>query len=166
MTLGTKVNQVVVSIFILATILYTALLLYFQHQRMEMMADKISVFLNSIACNNTKSLANELFENRPRAIKIRLENIINIHGIDYAAVFDAQFKNVTTVGKDIEKLTPADVKITISIGLASMQDHPESNLTQILALADKALYHSKETGRNRVSINLSDGIKLSPLHES
>ena len=74
-------------------------------------------------------------------------------------------KKVETLRKDIEKLNPADVKITISIGLASMQDHPESDLTQILALADKALYHSKETGRNRVSINLPEGIKLSILHQ-
>jgi two-component system cell cycle response regulator len=73
-------------------------------------------------------------------------------------------KKAETLRKDIEKLKPADVKIAISIGLASMQDHPESNLTQILALADKALYHSKETGRNRVSVNLKEGIKLSLLH--
>ena len=71
-----------------------------------------------------------------------------------------------TLRKDIENLKPANVDLTISIGLACMQDHPNSNLTQILALADKALYHSKETGRNCVSINLADGIKLSPLHES
>ena len=68
--------------------------------------------------------------------------------------------------KEVETLKPANVDLTISIGLASMQDHPESKLTQILALADKALYHSKENGRNRVSIILSDGIKLSPLHEN
>jgi len=74
-------------------------------------------------------------------------------------------KKAETLRKDIEKLNPADVKITISIGLASMQDHPESDLTQILALADKALYHSKETGRNRVSISLPEGIKLSILHK-
>ena len=74
-------------------------------------------------------------------------------------------KKVETLRKDIEKLNPADVKITISIGVASMQDHPECNLTQILALADKALYHSKETGRNRVSVNLPEGIKLSILHK-
>lgn len=64
-----------------------------------------------------------------------------------------------TLRKDIDTLNPADVKITISIGLASMKDYPESDLTQILALADKALYFSKETGRNRVSINLPEGIK-------
>ena len=67
--------------------------------------------------------------------------------------------------KDIEKLNPADVRLTISLGLASMKDHPDCDLTQILALADKALYFSKETGRNRVSINLPDGIKLSEFHQ-
>ena len=73
-------------------------------------------------------------------------------------------KAAETLRRDVEKLKPAGVDITISIGLSSMQDFPESNLTQILALADKALYHSKETGRNRVSYNQEDGIKLSPLH--
>lgn len=71
-----------------------------------------------------------------------------------------------TLRKDVEALNPADIKITISIGLASMKDHPESDLTQILSLADKALYFSKETGRNRVSINLPEGIKNSFLHKN
>jgi len=67
---------------------------------------------------------------------------------------------------EVEKLKPADVELTISIGMACMKDHPESNLTQILAIADKALYHSKETGRNRVSYHLENEIKLSPLHKN
>jgi two-component system cell cycle response regulator len=74
-------------------------------------------------------------------------------------------KKAETLRKEIEKLKPANVDLTISVGLASMQDHPDSNLTQILALADKALYFSKENGRNRVSYNLADGIKISPLHQ-
>ena len=74
-------------------------------------------------------------------------------------------KQAENLRKDIEKLNPADVKITISIGLAGMQDHPDSDLTQILSLADKALYHSKENGRNRVSINLPEGTKVSLLHK-
>ena len=74
-------------------------------------------------------------------------------------------KRAETLRKEVEKLKPANVDITISIGLASMQDHPDSNLTQILGLADKALYYSKENGRNRVSYNLPEGIQLSPLHK-
>ncbi len=75
-------------------------------------------------------------------------------------------KVAETLRKDVEKLKPVNVDLTISVGLASMQEFPESSLTQILSLADKALYHSKETGRNRVSYNLSEGIKLSPLHDN
>lgn len=74
-------------------------------------------------------------------------------------------KKAETLRKEIEKLKPANVDLSISIGLASMQDHPDSNLTQILALADKALYFSKENGRNRVSYNLPEGVKISPLHQ-
>ncbi|MFK5914405.1 MAG: diguanylate cyclase, partial [Woeseiaceae bacterium] len=73
-------------------------------------------------------------------------------------------KKAEKLRKEVEKLKPADVQLTISIGLASMQDHPDSDLTQILALADKALYHSKENGRNRVSYNHEAGIDISPLH--
>jgi len=67
--------------------------------------------------------------------------------------------------KEVAVLKPANVELTISVGLASMQDHPDSNLTQILALADKALYHSKETGRNRVSYITAEGVKLSEFHQ-
>jgi two-component system cell cycle response regulator len=67
---------------------------------------------------------------------------------------------------EVSVLKPADVELTISIGLASMQDHPDSNLTTILALADKALYHSKETGRNRVSYISAEGECTSPFDEN
>lgn len=67
---------------------------------------------------------------------------------------------------EIAKLKPADVELTISIGLASMQDHPKSNLSQILALADKALYYSKEKGRNRVSYITAEGKSTSPFAEN
>ena len=64
--------------------------------------------------------------------------------------------------KEIAEFKPADVELTISIGAASMKHHPDSNLTQILALADKALYHSKESGRNCISCYLANEIKLLP----
>lgn len=65
--------------------------------------------------------------------------------------------------KQVAVLKPANVDLTISVGLASMQDHPESNLTHILALADKALYHSKETGRNRISYINAEATITSPF---
>lgn len=52
--------------------------------------------------------------------------------------------------QDIEALNPANVAVTVSIGLATNQHHPEMTLTQLLNHADKALYAAKAQGRNKV----------------
>jgi two-component system cell cycle response regulator len=53
---------------------------------------------------------------------------------------------------EIETLNPADVAVTVSIGLATNQQHPEMRLTQLLNHADTALYAAKAQGRNMVCI--------------
>ncbi len=58
---------------------------------------------------------------------------------------------------DIAALEPADVPVTISLGLAGVADHPDVPFTRLLSLADKALYDAKENGRNRVSIYAPEG---------
>ena len=50
----------------------------------------------------------------------------------------------------IETLKPAGVNITVSIGLSSNQHQPDMHLTQLLNLADQALYAAKAQGRNMV----------------
>jgi diguanylate cyclase (GGDEF)-like protein len=44
-----------------------------------------------------------------------------------------------------------DVKITISLGVASWENDGQLDFDAMLARADQALYHSKEIGRNRTS---------------
>lgn len=50
-----------------------------------------------------------------------------------------------------ENLNPSNINITASFGVATLQPH-HKNLEELLKDADKALYISKETGRNKVSI--------------
>ncbi|MGD8999242.1 MAG: GGDEF domain-containing protein, partial [Granulosicoccaceae bacterium] len=57
----------------------------------------------------------------------------------------------------VEQLCPAGVDITVSVGVASTSNHPTTDLTGLLAHADKALYAAKERGRNRVCIATDNG---------
>jgi len=57
--------------------------------------------------------------------------------------------NAESLRSTIEKLNPMGIKITISIGLAHLQNDEES-FTDLLEKADKALYDAKDDGRNRV----------------
>ncbi|HIE33215.1 MAG TPA: GGDEF domain-containing protein, partial [Thermodesulfobacteriaceae bacterium] len=43
------------------------------------------------------------------------------------------------------------VKVTISLGVASMSSPSEKTEKELLSVADKALYYSKHKGRNRVT---------------
>lgn len=45
-----------------------------------------------------------------------------------------------------------ELQVTISAGLASLNDHEIKSTDELLSLADKALYFAKKNGRNRVEI--------------
>lgn len=67
---------------------------------------------------------------------------------------------------EVEALHPADVEITISIGLVNSEDYPNESLTRFLSLADKALYHAKKNGRNQVALYTKNGTQTSPWQTS
>jgi len=75
---------------------------------------------------------------------------------------DEMLERAENLRREVSELNPANVKITISIGLICKSDHPEEKLTRFLALADKALYKAKEMGRNRVYVYTPDGPVASP----
>jgi diguanylate cyclase (GGDEF)-like protein len=45
------------------------------------------------------------------------------------------------------------VSLTISIGVTAMEPGETHELTDLLAAADSALYHAKQTGRNRIAVH-------------
>ncbi len=65
----------------------------------------------------------------------------------------------------VAALHPGGVPISVSIGMACAEQHPEADLNALIALADKALYAAKAAGRNRVYI--SDGrSQVMPLKQT
>jgi two-component system cell cycle response regulator len=63
-----------------------------------------------------------------------------------------------------EAMQPEGLYVTISIGVAGLEDHPSADLNSLLGLADKALFSAKESGRNRVYLTQGDGFP-SPVIE-
>ncbi len=59
---------------------------------------------------------------------------------------------------EVEKLVPAEVSVTVSIGLASPDEHPGRDLNSMLGIADQALYGAKAAGRNQVHLTLIAGM--------
>jgi len=48
------------------------------------------------------------------------------------------------------------VSLTISIGVTAMEAGETRELTDLLAAADSALYHAKQTGRNRIAVHAAE----------
>ncbi|MBT3045971.1 MAG: response regulator [Candidatus Thiodiazotropha sp.] len=57
----------------------------------------------------------------------------------------------------VEALQPAGIEVTVSIGLACVEDHPGDDLNTLLSHADMALYAAKEGGRNQAHVNSRGG---------
>ncbi len=113
MTLGFKLNTFTISLFILATVIYTPLLLINQKKRIEATAEKFALLIDVLAGNNIQPLANELFENRTRAMKLRLDNLVRIGEDGVVAVFDIDGKFVTSSGSDDKELPFPDKPMEI-----------------------------------------------------
>jgi len=58
---------------------------------------------------------------------------------------------------DDDDETSPRIRLTISVGVASL-DGESRELTDLLAAADSALYHAKETGRNKTHV-VSAGLR-------
>ncbi|MGD8926619.1 MAG: response regulator [Thioalkalispiraceae bacterium] len=78
---------------------------------------------------------------------------------------DQMLERAEMLRSELAAMKPAGVDITVSIGLASTNDHPDENLTKFISIADKALYKAKEMGRNRIYIYTTDGATASPWND-
>lgn len=70
------------------------------------------------------------------------------------------------VRRRIEALRPEGLQITASIGIASSLHRPGANFEGILEEADRAMYHAKEFGRNRVVMAGASMHRIPPVAAS
>lgn len=60
------------------------------------------------------------------------------------------------VQKRLEQFNPANVSITVSIGIATVKDHNRHSLNSLFELADSAMYRAKMAGRNCIRVYAAD----------
>ena len=56
------------------------------------------------------------------------------------------------IQKRLEQFSPANVSITVSIGIATVNDNNKHSLNSLFELADSAMYRAKMSGRNCIRI--------------
>lgn len=79
------------------------------------------------------------------------EFVVLLPGSDINEAFHAAERLRSQVGSMAISVDDVPVSITISIGVAVINDHG-NDLVELLTAADLALYRAKETGRNRVCL--------------
>ncbi len=72
---------------------------------------------------------------------------------DALSVAERLRAHVAAMSIPIDDANPSgpSVKLTISVGVAAL-DGASRELTEMMAAADRALYHAKEAGRNRTHV--------------
>jgi len=93
------------------------------------------------------------------------EFLILLPGCDRSAAEDrAKRLSEAVAGAPIET-SGGTTRVTLSVGVISSADAPQSDPVALLRAADAALYRAKEAGRNRVELALpGDLLKLVPVN--
>ena len=88
--LKNKINYAILVIFIMISLIFGGFLHRFQQQRMQTAVNTIEVLLTTLVEQDQNNLANEIFEGQARAIKLRLQKMINVQNILAISVFDSK----------------------------------------------------------------------------
>ena len=64
-----------------------------------------------------------------------------------------------SIRQELEALTPANLAVTGSFGIATLENDLKLNFNQLFSLADAAVYRAKEGGRNRVEVAHPDELE-------
>jgi len=100
LTLSHKVNGAIIITFLLIAAIFSAIQLPLLQHRLQTAVNNIEVLLQTLVERDLEQLANELFDTRLKAIKIRLKQMRKVDGILAIAVFDDSGQRLVADGAD------------------------------------------------------------------
>ena len=103
-----KINLAILVTFASIAVIFTAIEFPFQQKRFRSSMDKIELVLKTLVERDRDPLANEIFDNNIRAMKIRLKAMMKIEGMRTIQVFDSHGRLLVHDG-----ITPASKKLTL-----------------------------------------------------
>lgn len=101
MKLSSKVNVWIFIAFNIIALIFVFTLIPFQNTRMDKSLKTVVTMLNILSESERINLANEIFEKRVNAIKLRLKKIINIDNIDCVYAYDIKKNLIWKEGYEI-----------------------------------------------------------------
>ncbi len=83
-----KTNMVIFATLIPISMVVGIIQFHFQEKRFRSMLDKDKLLIETLVQRDKEALANEIFDNNIRAIKLRVLSMIHIRGIEAISIFD------------------------------------------------------------------------------
>lgn len=93
-----KINGAIIVTFLLIAAVFSAIQLPFQQHRLQTAINSIEILLQTLVDRDMEELANEIFDDRSNAIKIRLKQMMKVKGVLAIAVFDTSGKLLSSEG--------------------------------------------------------------------
>ena len=94
-----KTNLAILATFIPISIIVGIIQFHFQDQRFQSMLNKDKLLIETLVQRDFDALANEIFDKNIRAIKLRLEAMMQVRGIEAISIFDKSGHLLVADGK-------------------------------------------------------------------
>ena len=96
-----KVNGAIIITFLLIAVIFSGIQLPFQQHRLQTTISSVEILMQTLVERDLEQLANEIFDSRKKAIKIRLKQMRKLEGILNISVFDQSGKLLISEGTAI-----------------------------------------------------------------
>jgi signal transduction histidine kinase len=102
-TLRYKINRAILITFAMIALIFSSIHLPFQQQRFQTVMNKIELLLKTLVERDRLHLGDELLDNRVRAVKIRLKQMMKVKGILSIGIYNPDGKLKAIAGDNSDR---------------------------------------------------------------